>query len=67
MTKIFYVTGNDHKFKDAKRYAKEFGINLIQKKLNIKEIQSNSIEKIAKDKAKQVFNILKHPLIVNDS
>ena len=67
MIKIFYVTGNSHKFKSAKRNAKDFGVNLIQKKLKIKEIQSSSIEKIAQDKAEKAFNLLKYPLIVSDS
>ncbi len=67
MPKIFYITGNDYKFKDAQRYAKKFGLDLIQKKLEIKEIQSDSIENIVKDKAKQAFKILKKPLIVSDS
>jgi non-canonical purine NTP pyrophosphatase (RdgB/HAM1 family) len=67
MTKIFYITGNDYKFKDAKRYANKFGFDLIQKKLEIKEIQSDSIENIAKDKAKLAFKILEKPLIVSDS
>ena len=67
MLKIFYITGNNYKFKNAKKYAEKFGINLIQKKLEIKEIQSNSIKDIAEDKAKKAFNILKQPLIVSDS
>jgi len=67
MGKIFYVTGNSYKFKNAKKYAKKFGFDLVQKKLNIKEIQSNSIENIAKEKAKQAFKILNKPLIVSDS
>ncbi len=65
--KIFYITGNKDKFKNAKRYAKAFGINLTQKKLRIKEIQSSSIEDIARDKAKKAFKILKRPLVVSDS
>lgn len=67
MLKIFYITGNNYKFKNAKRYAEKLGVNLIQKKIEIKEIQSNSIKDIAEDKAKKAFNILKQPLIVSDS
>jgi len=67
MTKLFYITENNSKFKNAKRYAAKFGFGLIQKKLKIKEIQSHSIEDIVKDKAKQAFEILKRPLIVSDS
>jgi non-canonical purine NTP pyrophosphatase (RdgB/HAM1 family) len=67
MKKIFYITGNNYKFKNAKEYAKSFGIELVQKKLKITEIQSDSIEDIAKHKAEQAFKILKKPLVVSDS
>ena len=67
MKKLFYVTGNSYKFKNAKKYAERFGFDLVQKKLNIKEIQSGSVENIAKEKAKQAFKILNKPLIVSDS
>lgn len=67
MKKIFYITGNKYKFENAKKYAAKLRFNLIQKKMEIKEIQSDSIENIAKDKAKQAFDILKQPLIVSDS
>ncbi len=67
MLKIFYITENNYKFENARKYAERFNIKLIQKKLKIKEIQSDSIEDIARDKAKQAFNILKQTLIVSDS
>jgi non-canonical purine NTP pyrophosphatase (RdgB/HAM1 family) len=67
MKKIFYITGNSHKFKNAKRYANKLGFDLVQKKLRIKEIQSGLIENIVKEKAKQAFKILRKPLIVSDS
>ncbi|MCX6760751.1 MAG: hypothetical protein NTZ84_01410 [Candidatus Nealsonbacteria bacterium] len=67
MKRIFYITGNRYKFKNAKIYADKLGFGLVQKKLRIKEIQSDSIENIVKDKAKQAFEVLKKPLIVSDS
>lgn len=67
MKKIIYITGNNDKFKNAKKYADRFGFDLIQKRMEIKEIQSNSIENVAKDKARQAFALLKQPLIVSDS
>lgn len=67
MKRIFYITGNRYKFKNARRYANRIGFDLVQKKLRIKEIQSGSIENIVKDKAKQAFEVLKKPLIVSDS
>jgi len=67
MVKIFYITGNKYKLENAKRYTKKLGVELIQKKLDIEEIQSDSIVEIAKGKAKQAFEIFKKPLIVSDS
>ena len=67
MKKVFYITGNNYKFKKAEKYAKDFNVSLIQKKLKIKEIQSNLIKDIAKDKAEQAYNIFKKPLVVSDS
>jgi non-canonical purine NTP pyrophosphatase (RdgB/HAM1 family) len=67
LTKIFYITGNKYKFKIAKRYADELGFNLVQKQIDIKEIQSESIVEIARYKAKEAFKIFKKPLVVSDS
>ena len=67
MENLFYITENKHKFKEAEKYANDFDISLIQKKLKIKEIQSGSIKDIAKNKAEQAYNILKKPLVVSDS
>jgi len=67
MLKIFYITENNHKFENAKKYAERFAVKLIQKKLKINEIQSDSIKNIARDKAKKAFSILKQPIIVSDS
>lgn len=64
---LYYVTGNSHKFQDAKRYLGEYGIKIEQKVLEIQEIQSDSVEEIAVDKAKKAYEILKKPLFVNDS
>lgn len=65
--KLIYVTGNLNKFNHAKVYWAKLGIDLEQRKLEIDEIQSDSISEIAKDKAQKAFNIIKQPLIVSDS
>jgi XTP/dITP diphosphohydrolase len=44
-----------------------FGMRLTQKKLDIPEIQSLDVRKIAKDKAKKAYAILKRPVIVEDT
>ncbi len=65
--KLLYVTGNEAKFRTANNILGEMGIELEQVKVDIHEIQSESIEEISKDKALKAFKILKKPLMVNDS
>lgn len=62
-----YVTGNAAKYKTARNFLSDFGIEIEQVKLDIVEIQSESIEEISKDKAIKAFDHLREPLIVNDS
>lgn len=64
---MLYVTGNTHKFADAVKLLGEYGIELEQKVLKLQEIQSDSIEEVALDKAKQAYEELKQPLFVNDA
>lgn len=64
---IYYITGNVSKFETAKAFFEPLGVEMVQKKLEIPEIQSDSIEEIAEDKANKAFSELKHALIVNDS
>lgn len=64
---IYYVTGNKHKFNSAQEMLKPFGINIEQKIVDIPEIQSDSIEEIAIEKAKKAYEQIKQPLFVNDS
>ena len=64
---LFYITGNKHKFETAKVFLQSKGIKISQRELEIAEIQSDSIEEVAEDKAKKAFEIIKEPLFVSDS
>jgi len=64
--KIYYVTGNESKFKEAKEILKNLKIALIQKDLKIKEIKSLNQEEVILDKAKKAFKKLKKPLLIDD-
>lgn len=44
---LIFVTGNRYKFQVAKLALKGTGINLIQKKLEVPEIQDESVEEVA--------------------
>lgn len=63
---LFFVSSNIHKYKEARQILDSFGINLRFFKLNLKEIQSNSIKDIAVAKAKDAFSKCKKPLIIED-
>lgn len=65
--KINYVTGNQGKFKTAEFMLQSFGLELEQKPLDITEIQAETIEEVALDKAKKAFNQVKEPLFISDS
>lgn len=61
---ILFVTGNQKKLKEAKEILSDF--NIINHELEIDEIQG-SAERVAKDKAKKAFDILKKPCFVDDT
>ena len=67
MKPIFFITGNAHKFQIAQDALAGAGIELIQKELEIPEIQSTSIEEIASFSAKWACDLLKEPVIVSDA
>jgi non-canonical purine NTP pyrophosphatase (RdgB/HAM1 family) len=64
---LYYITGNKGKLESANRRLQPFGIELIQKKLDLTEPQSDIIEEISLSKVKQAYEKVKKPLIVNDS
>lgn len=63
---LYYITGNKRKAEVAQNNLKSFNIELTIHPLELVEIQSESIEEIARDKAQQAFKIIKKPLIVTD-
>lgn len=64
---LIYATGNPHKFKYGQEKIKTYGIDLIQKQVDVPEIQSTSSREIALAKAKSAFDVIKQPLVVNDA
>ena len=53
MKKLIYVTGNKDKIIYAQRVFDKYNIKIVQKKIKVDEIQSDSVERIVKDKAKK--------------
>jgi XTP/dITP diphosphohydrolase len=66
LSDLLFVSSNIHKFREAKKILNSFQINIQFFKLNLEEIQSNSIKEIAIKKAQDAFSKCKKPLIVED-
>ena len=64
---IIVATGNEHKFWEIALTLKEFGIEAEQRRIDIKEGRYETLEEIAIDKARQAFEQIKQPLIVDDT
>lgn len=64
---INFVTGNNYKFQIAKEVLKDTKIKLIQKKLDVPEIQSLDVIKIASYSAKWAAKKLNEPVAVTDA
>jgi len=63
---LFFVSSNVHKYQEAKKILDSFGIKLGFFKSNLEEIQSNSLQDIASQKAKNAFLKCKKPVIIED-
>lgn len=66
MNNIVVATTNAMKFRLAKAAADSFGINVIQKPVEIDEIQGTDADRIIRDKAMRAYEQLLEPLVVTD-
>jgi len=66
MNELVYVTGNDLKFRQALFTCEPFGVHLQQAQLHIDEIQAETGESVARDKAQKAYEQLQKPLVVSD-
>lgn len=66
---LYFVTSNDGKYDDVSWYVNRYepAIQLQQVKVELQEIQTSDHRQIAIEKAKYAWNIIKKPLIVDDS
>lgn len=67
LTELFYITSSASKLLVAQKYLAPLHITVTQKSLNLSEIQSMDLKKIAIHKAQEAYAVLKHPLFVNDA
>ena len=61
---MIFATGNHQKLKE---FESILGIKLNHSDLDLDEIQSVDVEEVARHKAKQAYNILKEPVIAEDT
>jgi XTP/dITP diphosphohydrolase len=64
---ILLATGNFHKFDEARRILTEYGIAAGMLRVKNVEIQSDSLEEIAKTSVIEAFNRCHLPIIVEDA
>jgi len=64
---LHYVTSNKSKIEVAQKYLHPHGVIVSGSQLEFDEIQSSSIEIIARHKAAEAFRKLNKPLLVNDA
>ena len=65
--KIVYITGNKFKLLTAKNILEPIGIEVENKVVDCPEIQSNSIEEVAKYSSKYASDVLQCDTLKNDS
>ena len=67
MENLTYITGNYGKYVSVKEKFENVGITIDYFKCDLEEPSVNDIEFISKEKARQAFEILGHPVFVADS
>ncbi|MEV8392926.1 MULTISPECIES: non-canonical purine NTP pyrophosphatase [unclassified Streptomyces] len=65
--RLAYCTGNAGKFATAQEHLAPWGIEIEQVSVDLDEIQTTSVEEIARHKARQAFVLLGRQLFVEDS
>jgi XTP/dITP diphosphohydrolase len=65
--KIYFVTNNNSKFLEAKSILKPAEIKLVQKRIKLSELNSQDQEEVVIEKARQAYEKMKKPVIVDDT
>jgi len=66
MNSILFCTDNEDKFTTAKSVFDMAGLELIQIKVDVPEIQSEDPREVALDKAKKAYGAVKRPVVITD-
>jgi len=62
--KLLFATSNENKIKEASEI---LGIEVIGKEIDLPEIQAIDVKKIIEKKAREAYNEVKEPIIVEDT
>ena len=65
-SEVFFASSNEHKFEEAQRILSTLGINIKLFKTTLEEIQSNSLNEIAKRKVIDAFTKIQKPILIED-
>lgn len=67
MDTITFVTGNKVKLQEAQRFISIENVKVVGEKLELLEIQSLNQKEVVSHKARQAFNALNKPVLVDDT
>ena len=65
-SEVFFASSNEHKFEEVQRILSTLGVNIKLFKTTLEEIQSNSLNEIAKRKAIDAFTKIQKPILIED-
>ncbi len=66
MNSLCFASTNQYKYSEIKSILQQYNLGVTFCKLDIKEIQSDSLEEIALEKCRYAFSKIKSPVIVED-
>lgn len=66
MNPLIFCTGNQEKFANAELVCKSHSIDVVQRRLEIAEIQSENAEEILQDKLAKAYDLIGQPVLVSD-
>jgi len=64
---LYFVSTNKGKFEIIQKVLQQYGIELTQKPIELDEPESDNLKEVALGKARQAFEKLRQPLIVEDT
>ena len=66
LSELYFASSNKHKFQETKKILESFGVKIKFYKIELEEIQSNSLSEVASKKVINAFEVLKKPVIIED-